>query len=499
MDVRAGAQNANGKAIFGFALDANAEYRWAPAGTLLIEDTAIKSGSDVERDYFNRAPFVRAEMRYGWDEGFSIALETTFRNTWTGDYSKADNMPFAANSSGGLSLSSENYFLTQGVLYWRSRNFDFALGRDKVDYGGFLYGSLLPSARLPYLDNARARIKFGNFTMDWMMATIQSVESWDGIDVNPNTKDDAFVLLSPGTDLDSGPYGYEYGKYPTVILEGLNRFSWKFDNLILGVTDHAVIARRNNLFYLTDIFPMTSRHQTAINGTNNSMIFDIEWRAFESFDLAAQFGFDDINGNDFGIGDTGTPTIPAIIVGGRYLGNSYLGNFTSQIECGYTHYLWGNYSGVGIDPEGYVNPFMRMQYRFLTGNGSILLPLTSPYGPGAIWCKADGSLSLGDTGLSIGASFLYLAKNPEANLIDTQVYDNVATPTAGYIHYCELAFPFQCHYHFWFGGLAPAVQWRDGEWNFELTMLASYRLRTGERNMDRRSAWASPQDDLEKD
>jgi hypothetical protein len=482
------------KIPFGFDLDLSYEYRWAPWGGLAIEDTAITSGADVERNYFDRTPFARMALSYGGPEGFSLAAETTFRNGWSGDNEKADNLPFLWDSG---SLSMSGAFVSRGVLYWRSPSLDLALGRDSVDYGGFLYGSLLPSSRLPYLDNARARLKLGAFKADWLFATIQAVESWDGVDVDPNATSDSATQLSASSD-KSGPYGFESWTNPTTIVEVMNRYSWRLGDFLIGVTDHAMISRRNNQFSLCDIFPITSRHQTSVGETNNSLVLDAAWRPLPGLDLAAQFGLDDFNGNDIGISDTGSPTIPAIVGGARYRGETALGSFSFQGEAGYTHYLWGNYSATQVDPSaGVVDSLARMQYRYLASDGAaILLPLTSPYGPGAVWCKAGGSLALGASGFTLGAEFLYLAKNPLANLITTEVYDNVTTPAADYVHYLELSVPAQYRYRSLLLGLSPALLWREGDWGFELTALGGYRLRTGERDPDASKNWGSPQADL---
>ena len=490
----------NDSPLLGFGLDINYEYRFAPLGTMLIEDTAIKSGADVERDYFDRLPLARLIWDYGHDEGFGAVLEGTLREGWSGAYGKSDNLPWDWDAA---SLSLSGNLLSRGAVYYRSEAFDFALGRDRVDYGGFLYGSLLPSTRLPYLDNARARIKLGRtFKADWLIATIQAVPSWDGIDVNPN------AVLDSATQLDSsssrtGPYGFESWNNPTTIWEVMNRYTWQFDNIIIGIIDHAMIARRNNQFSLCDIFPITSRHQSSVGETNNSMVFEFDWKPLEGLNVAAQYGLDDINGNDFGISDTGSPTIPACVAGVRYTGAVETAGRTigisAQTEAGYTHYLWGNYSATEVDPAaGYVDTLNRMQYRFLVSDGeSILLPLTSPYGPGAIWSKTGASLAVGKTGLTLGAALLFLAKNPDANLIETELYNNTTTDAAGYVHYVEFSMPCNFRLSSWSFGFSPAVQWRDGEWGCDFTFMGSYKLRIGEHNPDSHRAWASPQRDLE--
>lgn len=465
---------------FGLALDLSYEYRYAPTGVLLVEDGAVTSGIDLMRDYFDRTPFGRIALGYEQAEGLSIALETTFRAQWEGDWSKADNLPIVG--AAGDPLKVENFFITRGVAYWRSPGLSIALGRDKVDFGGILYGSLLPSTRLPYLDNLRMRATLGSLTIDYMVATIQALESWDGMDVDPNAGTGGGVY-----------YGWEGGVNPTVIVDAMNRFSWKVGDLTIGVTDHATMARRNNRFYLTDFFPIIARHQTAILGTNNSMVLEASWRGAEGLTIAAQAGFDDINGGILGISDTDAPTIDAYVVGADYQGAIGANALSASAEFGYTQYLWGNYDGSQITPND-VNPFMRMQYRFLADAGGLLLPLTSPYGPGALWFRASGSFGFGDSGLSAGLDFLFLRKNEAANLIDTPL-DRTAE-SGPFVNWGELALPISYRYGPWLASVSPAVLCRaeDGDeaaWSFELTFLAAYRLRSGNARASERQPWST--------
>jgi len=318
-----------------------------------------------------------------------------------------------------------------------------------------------------------------------MVATIQAIPSWDGIDVDPN---DNFIY--PAREAKA-VYGWETDDEATVIVEGLNRFSWKIGTFSIGFSDHAMIARRNNKFYLTDFFPIISRHQTAIEQTNNNAILDFAWAPLEGLDLAGQLGFDDIDLNGIGIGDTGTPTTPAFVFGGRYRGDIAGNSLQGSFETGWTHYLYGNYDGSYIDPEGYVIPFVRLQYRFLSDSGALLLPLTSPYGPGAFWIEASGSLGIGATGFSAGFDFLYLAKNPEANLIDTAVYDNVTTEGTPSVHFASLSLPLSYSWRNWHISASPAVLVREGDWRFEATFLASYRLRLGNEARAEPAPWAA--------
>lgn len=469
------------KPAFGFDLDLAYEYRYAPGGEVLVEDWAVKSGIDLQRNYFDRSPFARIAIGSGYPQGLSIAIETSFRPLWEGDWYKADNLPGTGKNPSPFSL--EAFFITRGVAYWRSPGIALAFGRDKVDYGGILYGSLLPSTRLPYLDSLRARASLGNFTIDWMVATIQALKSWDNVDVDPDA----------GLAQGSNYYGWEGSVNPTVIVEGLNRFSWRIGNLSLAISDHVMMARRNNFFYLTDFFPIMARHQSAVEQTNNSLIADLAWSPLPGLDLAAQGGLDDVNLNDVGYTDTGTPTIPAYVLGGRYHGSLGAVDLRVSCELGYTHWLWGNYDATQIDVQvGSIGTLLRFQARYLAGTGALLLPLTSPYGPGSFWVKAGGSASFRDSPLVLGLDFLYLAKNSEANLIDTPVFSNTTTASAPIVHFASLALPVSVTLGDWLVSLSPAVLVREGDWRFEATALASYKLRTGSTDLAEAQAWAGP-------
>jgi hypothetical protein len=490
------AQGAAPRVPFGLDLDINAEYRWAPAGITLVESgVQYQSGIDLERNYFDMAPIARFAMGAGGPQGLSVAIETTFRDAWTGQFGATTNLPYLGGNKG-----FEGYFLSRGVAYWRSPNFSVAFGRDTVDYGGILYGSLLPSTRLPYLDNIRMQGKLGSFTADWMAATIPAVLSWQkaSYDVDPNE----------GTD--GGDYfgwqGDSASANPTSIIEVLNRYSWTIHDFVIGVSDHAMIARRNNCFDITDFLPMASRHQTADAQTNNSLIIDAAWRPVDGLKLAAQFGLDDVDANLIGISDTSAPTMPAFVAGAEYHGRTAMGALSAYGEAGYTHWDWGNYSGTEM-PPGDVDPLMRMQYRYDTAGGALLLPLTSPYGPGALWFQAAVSQDIGATGLNVGAQLLLLQKNEGANLINYSDYlypAGTTTPVVvdsdgfmgipecdgPYVYFGQLSFPVTFTYSCWQVVVSPSIVCRNWAWSGEVDFVASYHLRSGDHSAVAARPWA---------
>ena len=459
---------------FRLELDLEYQYRFRTEEHL-IETSAIKNGIDLMRSFFDRPPFARLLLQGTTSFGFGAIGEIALRDQWTGDYFRTDNLPVIGVE--GDPVRFENYFITKAEVYYDSPFFDFHFGREKPDYNGILYGGLLPGTRLPYLDAIKASGKIGRMKIDWMVATIPALKSWDNNDVDPNAG-------TPAVTPPAEPvyyYGFESepnsaNPNPTTIVEGMNRFSWDLGRLSLGVTDHAMMARRNNRFYITDFIPVISRHQAAVSQTNNSMVFDIGWEPLDGLRLAAQAGFDDINAGFLGVGDTDSPTIDAYVAGLDYGSPTSSGSLKIKAEAGYTHWLWGNYDGSEIWPNDQ-NPFLRFQYRYLSDSGGLLLPLSSPYGPGALWASFSGSLELSRLGLEVGLDFLYLSKNDEANLIDTEVLGNTTTAGAHRTQFVSLALPARWRAGFWEFSVKPELAMLDGDIWFELWFGSAFRLR----------------------
>lgn len=454
-----------------FRMELDLEYRYRlRTEAHQIETTTIKNGIDLMRSFFDPPPFARLFVQGTTAFGFGALGEVALRDQWTGDYFRTDNLPVIGVE--GDPVRFENFFITKAEVYYDSPLFNFHFGREKPDYNGILYGGLLPGTRLPYLDAIKSSGKIGRMKIDWMVATIPALKSWDNNDVDPNAG-----TLPAG----SSYYGFESepssaNPNPTTIIEGMNRLSWDFGQLSFGVTDHAMMARRNNRFYITDFIPVISRHQAAVSQTNNSMVFDIGWEPLDGLRLAAQAGFDDINANFLGVGDTGSPTVDAYVAGLDYASATTFGLLKVRAETGYTHWLWGNYDGSEIWPNDQ-NPFLRFQYRYLSDSGGLLLPLTSPYGPGALWASLSGSLKLSGLGLELGADFLYLSKNDEANLTDTKALDNTTTAGAHRTQFVSLALPLRWKAGYWEMAVEPELCLLDSDVWFELSIGSAFRLR----------------------
>lgn len=446
---------------------------------LMVEDAPIKNGIDVQRNYFERPPFadllIEAGSAVSGRYGFGVAAEAAIRPEWQGNYFRSDNLPLVNGST-----SVEGNLFSRSVVYWKEPSIGIAFGRDSVDYNGILEGGLLPSSRLPWYDSLRGYGRLGRFTLDSMIATIPAVRAWDGKDVALESE-----------------YGFETDLNATIIVEVLSKITWSFGpagpgRFSVSAADHAMLARYNNRFYLTDLFPLVSRHQASVPQTNNSMVLTATWQPFAWLELAAQAGFDDINLNPLGVSDTGTPTIDAYVAGARLhipLSNqkARAGAFLdAYVEAGMTHWLWGNYDGSEAQPND-VNYFLRFIYRYPRYlGGSILLPLTSPYGPGAVWIKSHGTarVASGKTNrmqwdVSAGYHILYLNLNTEANLVNTKVYNNTTTADAARSNTLLASIPLSLTIGPFCGTIEPVYLWHDGQSAFELEMSLSCRITAG--------------------
>lgn len=449
--------------------DVDYEYRYAGAQRL-VETGTVKNGIDMAMAWFDRPPFARLQLRSEGTSGIGVVAETTLRDQWTGDYFRQDNLPVVGVQ--GDILRFENFFFSKAALWYRGDGFESLFGRETPDYNGILRGGLLPGTRLPFLDAIRAVGHFGRLRIDWMVASIPAIKAWNLIDVDPN----AGVIPSGAQYYGFDAEPASTNGSPTAIVEAMNRLTWDLGRLRLGITDHAMIARRNNLFYITDIIPVISRHQAGMSQTNNSLVVDAAWEPVDELCFAFQAGFDDINAGIFGFDDTAAPTIDAYVFGVDYRSSASFVTLTMRLEAGYTHYLWGNYDGSQTWPND-VNPFLRFQYRYLADAGGLLLPLSSPYGPGARWGRLSALLETPISGLLIGLETLLLGKNEEANLITTAVNGNTTTASAPTTWYWSLGMPLSYARGPWRIQAKPGMAMIGGDPWFEVSLGACFRFR----------------------
>jgi hypothetical protein len=454
------------------AIDVTAEYHYRSA-EVLIEDSTVKNGIDVTRNFLAPPPFASINWDVGRRQGLAIGAGAEIRrqsdDTVSSFLFPSSNLIPIGWSGNPVAL--ENQVLTRGALYWRSPALDVTLGRDKIDLDDGIKGSLYPSPRLPFIDAFKTKARLGPLSMDWFIASERADYSWDGQSINPNLG----VNLITYPD---GLYGFMDAANPTMVIEELQRFTWDFKRLRLGIAGHEMYARRNNYFTVIDFIPVMAWHQTKIYSNNLTLYLDASWWPVDGLRVSGIVGVDEINASGAGVSDSGSPTVPAGVVSVDYKGSLASGAFELYAEGGYTHYLWGNFDGSNNTP-GDVDPLERAVYYYYSDEGTIYLPLTSPYGPGATWARMEGQWEIPQAGVRLGLDLLLLSKIKLANLVST----TVLTPDAAGASDAERTLFFQAALSAsWTLGdfelyAKPSLLARDGSWWFEAAIGGAYHFR----------------------
>jgi hypothetical protein len=443
-------------------------YSWR-SDEVFVEEGPYRDGIDFSSAYLEDPALLYFDLGVTAPRGFSVEASGELRREWKGDWFASDN--YASGATGGNPLPFDNNVMPRGVLYWRGESTTAAFGRDKVHYGPALAGTLYPSERLPYLDALRLDTRLGPLSVNWYVATIQAREAWDDVDVAPG---DGFGFET----------AHATGATPTIILNAMHRFSWDFGRFKLGVAGIQVVSRRNNYFQLTDLFPVISWHNADIRQNNMALMADASWVPVEGLAVSAVAGIDDFNAENVGVADSDVPTITAAVIGAEWFPPADGGFLSIGAEAGYTHYLWGNFDGSATN-KGDANPLSRAVFRYLRDGGTVLLPLTSPYGPGALWFSASAEFYPASEGFGYGAELTVLSKNNSANLINTSYAESSSVENASRTLLVRLRPTVEYSRSLYLLSLSPAVAVQDGEWRFEFAALASARF-SGSRKVSKK-------------
>jgi hypothetical protein len=440
-------------------LEAAYQHRFRTA-KVLIDTGPVKNGADFRRAVSSFPPVLDLAAGGGTFTGLFLEAEAVVKPAWGDDYAPDNNFFFPASQ---FDITFD--LIQKGVLSWNGKHIDTFLGRDRSHFGDTAGGSLYPSKDLPYMDGLRFFVSLGPFSMDYLLSTIQPKEA--PYDVDPNADAPAGADESFGFMTDSNP---------SIILSVLHRFQWNFGRVKTGVGANVVYVRSNNMYTVTDITPLMSWHNADMRPNNMNLVLDFSWAVYPGFTLTGMLGFDDINGDMFGIPDSGTPTIPAGILQLEYAGR--WGNYHGSVlfEAGYTHWLWGNFAYETDDTWG-TAPLARAIYRYAPSKKGVLLPLASPYGPGAVWGRLAGALGFPQYNLKVSADLLVLTKNKEVNLVDTAYSSDDDTHRSHRIWYVSLDLPVAYTWKRLEFMLSPALLLRDARAAFECTLGIKYSLR----------------------
>ncbi|NBF40809.1 MAG: hypothetical protein GVY14_10375 [Spirochaetes bacterium] len=422
-------------------------------------------------------PLLRFKTAYGVDGGPQLVTQTVLQREY--DVELPTNIPLPAD---GNPAPFENNFIYTGYLYVPGDYLSTTFGRQQVHFGPSSRSSLMASDRLPYLDAARVSLTLGRLRMTHLVSTIDNTASDAEIDAGmPEVLADTVWEHADQ---------YAYGK--NIIFYNVHYFEYAWDRLRLGIGGQMLISRPMNHFQLGDFFPVFSWHNADIVPNNMCLVLDASYAAAPGLEVYTQVGLDDVSAETFGIADSELPTIPAYIAGMRYRREADGPALSALLEVGHTHYLWGNFH------EEFL--LSRAIYRQNTDAGSESMPLTSPYGPGALWAlvetsagwdagsgPAAGAARGSDAGrrpgaargpsFDLGLSYLIRVENTRANLYSTpyRASEHVESAPRRVLHRVALRpvyrpVPTMGIY------AEPALLVDDGELGFEATLGFAWRF-----------------------
>jgi len=392
-------------------LFASYEHRLS-TGTFLFGEEKLPFSEDVRRSYLGFSPVFSFLGGVGTFNGLYLALQGDLRPSWDDDFSPMSN--FFTN------VDIMYDFLTKGILTYNGEYINLFFGRDSYHLGNPQGSTLYVSSFIPHLDGIRLNIPLGPFSFDYSLSSIMPKRARHlDVDETVNSED------------PNNPLGPHFGfmkdvndENPSTILFMTTRFQWNFGSIKTGLGTTMVYARANNQFLFTDFLPIMILHNADSVPNNMSLIIDAQWTVIPGLTLSGMVGFDDISAKDIGIPDGKIPTIPGFILQLEYSRASENVFQYYILEGGYTHYLWGNFA-YNDKPDSWLGVYLaRAIYRFTPNKYAVLLPLTSPYGPGALWAKFLGRFLIPEINMQAAIEILLLFKNSRVNLVYTEYEEN---------------------------------------------------------------------------
>ncbi|MFZ4617747.1 MAG: hypothetical protein ACOYM2_16320, partial [Rectinemataceae bacterium] len=345
----------------------------------LIQPDAPRDGIDLQRGWLALPPLAAAGFVASSDTGLSIEFEGVLRSPRPEGLLSTDNRP---GFTPGAGPAIDHHILGRGILSWENPAFRVCFGRDTMQIGAPDLSTLYPSKLLPYMDAARLQGRSGPLNIDWTVATFLPVKNWEGLDVDN--------AASPVERNWGGQWWSSRDFNPTTILYVAHRLEYVGERLSFAMGEQIVYARPNNSYEIKNFLPIGTFHANDTYPDNMNIIFEFGAALLPGLTLRAMAGFDDLSSDIIGIADSPVPSIPAAILGLEFSGAPIGLALSGIVEGGYTHYLWGNFDAdQNQSGNWYGNGefLARMIARYEYDGGGVLLPLTSPYGPGALWAR----------------------------------------------------------------------------------------------------------------
>jgi hypothetical protein len=432
------------------------EQRLSSNSFTIDNPRTMANAEDFRRVFFDMPPVAALGASAGTFTGPWAAALFEIRPAWTGDYSPASNFFREVDITYDI--------MRRGVFAWNGAYVNFFAGRDTVHWGNPAGSTLYPSKLLPYLDSIRLNVPLGPFSFDYLLGSIIP------------KKADHDVYWDDTANAYQDYFGFLNDPNPSTVLVAAHRFQWNFGALKAGIGGTVVYARANNAFYITDVLPIMVYHNADVAPNNLNMALDVSWAVFPGFSVSAMLGFDDISARTFGIPDGDIPTIPGAIIQADYSAALEDVFMRFHLEGGGVHYLWGNFH---FDDPPFTRPEVRLAraiFRYGPNHEAVLLPLTSPYGPGVFWGKLGAGFDFPRLGIKAGFDLLVLTKNRDVNLVDTQYSVNDTTQDSERIWYASVQIPLSYAWEAFEFSVKPGLRFGTREAALECSLGLRFSL-----------------------
>ncbi len=393
-----------------------------PAMQFFSEEVHLESGDrkdanngiDYTKNILSKPSLIETSALFYNDLGIGGEMQLSFRDMFTGYYFPNNNFDLINNDAN---------FLTRAYIYFEHPSIQLIFGRTNQQMG-FIYGdSIFFNNNIPHTDAIKMNLPFGDFfNLHWQITNISAAESMRQKDITTgNDYKDEYLDSKKPDEYGDYFYGFETDDFPSIILNTYQRFGFQNDTIKTGISYSVFIARRNNRFEFIDFVPFAEWHAADMVPNNLAVALDFGFAPSKNVLFDLQVGFDEINILSFGAIDSIAPTIWSV----RALMQNTL--LTSNIDVlfstniGYSHYLWGNYSGITAEDIS-SNQIAKALYRHKL-RMQMYIPYTSPYGPGALWFNHQAVIRFQNdhifSNFALKPNVSFLLKEIETNLIDT--------------------------------------------------------------------------------
>ncbi len=358
----------------------------------------LPGGIDTDDFYYllrTVEPSSSVRLYYGRDDLMVFYLQADFVKDFS-QFDRTENYTNFPPFLDGDPYAVEYNNVTRG--YWQQflGPLELVFGRQPAHLGPAPQHALHVSQDVPFLDALRINLPVGRVRMTLITSTLENRRA-------AGERDPANVNIPSSDDPDVLSYGYE----ASIILYNVHRFELDLDRLRIGLGAHMLLSRANNMFRLSDFFPVFSWHNANVVPNNLSLVGDFSFALAPGIQTYVQYGFDDINLNPIGISDDDIPTLVSLLGGVTFFHGTRAAQRRSQVELGYTHWLWGSF-----EDDNYLS---RAIYRLDLVGENRWIPLTSPFGPGTAWMKLRTETEY-NSGWEYYGRALFRLENTEADL-----------------------------------------------------------------------------------